>query len=49
MNGAVKCDEAVIILALFGLGRGGRGGKMPPLRVFAKYLKNGLANLNETF
>ena len=24
------------------------GGKMAPLRVFAKYLQNGLANLHET-
>ena len=31
-------------LTLFGLG----GGKMPPLRVFDKYLKNGSANLYET-
>ena len=32
-------------LAVFGLGGG--GGKMP-LRVFAKYLKDGLPNLHET-
>ena len=27
----------------------GRGGKNGPLRAFAKYLKNGLANLHETW
>ena len=27
---------------------GGGGAKWPPLRVFAKYLKNGLVNLYET-
>ena len=32
-------------LTLFGLGG---GAKCPPLRVFAKYLKNGSANLHET-
>ena len=32
-----------VALTLFGL-----GGKMPPLRIFAKYLKNGLANLHDT-
>ena len=33
-------------LTLFGLGDGG-GGQNGPLRVFAKYLKNGLSNLHE--
>ena len=32
-------------LTLFGLG----GGQNGPLRVFAKYLKNGSADLHETF
>ena len=31
------------VLTLFGL-----GGQNDPLRVFAKYLKNGLADLHET-
>ena len=35
----------VHVLTLFGLGG---GAILPPLRVFAKYLKNGLANLHET-
>ena len=36
--------NVLISLTLFGLGGGGEG----PLGVFAKYLKNGLANLHET-
>ena len=28
---------------------GGGGGKMAPLRVFAKYLSNGLTDLHQTF
>ena len=34
----------MVLLTLFGLGE----AKMPSLRVFANYLKNGLANLYET-
>ena len=34
----------ILILNLFGRG----GGKMAPLKVFAEYLKNGLADLHET-
>ena len=37
-----------LLLTQFGLGRGG-GGKMVPMRAFAKYLKNGLTDLHQTF
>ena len=36
----------IALLTLFGLGGG--GSENGPLRVFAKYLKNGSANLQET-
>ena len=40
-----RCDIFILLgaLTLFGL-----GAKWPPLRVFAKYLKNGLTSLHET-
>ena len=37
-----------IIAVLNPIWAGGGGGKMAPLRVFAKYLKNDLADLHET-
>ena len=40
--------QTCFCLTLFGLGGGGGGGKMVALRVFAKYLKNGLVDLQET-
>ena len=48
-----RVDEVCIwynnnfLLTLFGLGGG--GGKMAPMRVSAKYLKNGLADLHKTW
>ena len=40
----VTTNMTFAVLTLFGL----EGDKIAPLRVFAKYLKNGLANLYET-
>ena len=40
-----KAIKWISVLTRFGLGG---EGKMAPLRVFAKYLKNSLANLHET-
>ena len=43
------CKGRCTLNPIWTLGGGGGGGQNGLLRVFAKYLKNGLADLHETF